>query len=246
MFLFHIYFVYFFHQQYSLIYYYFEFSKRTSLWNILFFSFDIDKTDSFLFMINWKNVVLIVVLFGIDKYGGDIGGYEGVWSGFRVIREEEMRIEKNEQWREFEESRLFGRNRSHWRKNRGSIQKENLIIILFPTPLFACSSETRPPAMSISLIKSLTSVCTRNTLSVTVPCCIRCFSDTPVKKAAKSTVKPPSSRKIARDNRKKLLQQEVEQYKKLDEIALKSGFPAPWKYYAAAYESWTIVWLIFL
>lgn len=196
-------------------------------------------------MFNLKNVVLIVVLFGIDKYGGDIGGYEGVWSGFRVIREEEMRIEKNEQWREFEESRLFGRNRSHWRKNRGSIQKENLIIILFPTPLFACSSETRPPAMSISLIKSLTSVCTRNTLSVTVPCCIRCFSDTPVKKAAKSTVKPPSSRKIARDNRKKLLQQEVEQYKKLDEIALKSGFPAPWKYYAAAYESWTIVWLIF-
>ena len=88
--------------------------------------------------------------------------------------------------------------------------------------------------MSISLIKSLTSVCTRNTLSMTVPCCIRCFSDTPVKKAAKSTVKPPSSRKIARDNRKKLLQQEIEQYKKLDEIALKSGFPAPWKYYAAA------------
>ena len=172
-------------------------------------------------------------------------GYEGVWSEFRVIREEEMRIEKNEQWREFEESRLFGRNRSHWRKNRGSIQKENLIIILFPTPLFACSSETRPPAMSISLIKSLTSVCTRNTLSMTVPCCIRCFSDTPVKKAAKSTVKPPSSRKIARDNRKKLLQQEIEQYKKLDEIALKSGFPAPWKYYAAAYESLTIVWLIF-
>ena len=40
-------------------------------------------------------------------------GYEGVWSEFRVIREEEMRIEKNEQWGEFEESRLFGRNRSH-------------------------------------------------------------------------------------------------------------------------------------
>ncbi|KAK8794817.1 hypothetical protein WA158_001798 [Blastocystis sp. Blastoise] len=86
--------------------------------------------------------------------------------------------------------------------------------------------------MSLSLIKSLCTRCTSFNPVIRSVSCVRSFADQAKEKQVTYKKMEPGNRKKASDKRKAEFKLELQKAQELDELALKAGFPKPWKYYA--------------